>query len=71
LAIETAAAHAQSISAVPPSSLTYLDTMVHPLVQQERMQQLHDLNFLKSAPALSLIKDRAAKSPALLPWKIP
>jgi hypothetical protein len=53
-------------------SLNYDKLVQHPLVQHELQQQADDLEFLGALPSdtrvmIPLIKERAAKTPLLLP----
>jgi len=73
LARDTAALYAQATEATPPRSLSLEEVMRHPLMQQELRQQKQDLEFVDTLPRddsqrlISLLKDRAAKTPAILP----
>lgn len=73
LARDTAALYAQTIETTPPRSLGFEEIMKHPLVQCELRQQAEDLKFLQALPAddsqrlISLLKERAAGTPGLLP----
>jgi uncharacterized protein YjaG (DUF416 family) len=70
---DTAALYAQAIETTPPRSLGFDEIMKHPLVQRELRQQAEDLEFLQALPAddtqrlISLLKERAAGTPGLLP----
>ena len=73
LARDTAALYAQAAGVTPPRSLSFDDIMKHPIVQRELRQQAEDLKFVETLPAdepqglISLVKDRAAEAPELLP----
>jgi uncharacterized protein YjaG (DUF416 family) len=72
LARVTAASYAQLMATTPPFALNYDEVVAHPLVQHELQQKADDLEFLEALPAdtramIPLIKERAARTPLLLP----
>lgn len=76
LARDTAALYAQAVEATPPLSLSFDEIMEQPLVKHEQRQQAVDLEFVQALPIdgsgqmVSVIKERSARTPALLPPEI-